>query len=168
MKANGGYYIPTQLYESLFLFLLFGVLTFLYFKRYNFTYVVYLIAYGAWRIFIEFFRADHRGEIIPGSGISPSQFQSILFILGGIAMLIVMFACKWRFRDPEGSILTLAEYKALHGRKKRRLNKPKKRRRAAKTAARRTTGRSRNKEKEGLTPSFYVVSIQGMLFPAVR
>ena len=119
MKANGGYYIPTQLYESLFLFLLFGILTFLYFKRYNFTYVVYLIAYGAWRIVIEFFRADHRGEIIPGSGISPSQFQSILFILGGIAMLIVIFACKWRFRDPEGSILTLAEYKALHGRKKK-------------------------------------------------
>lgn len=112
------YCVPTQLYEALFLFALFGVLSFLYFKRYNFTYVVYLIAYGAWRIFIEFFRDDHRGEIIPGSGITPSQFQSILFILGGIAMFLVMYFLKWRFRDPEGSILTAAQYKETYGRKR--------------------------------------------------
>ncbi len=113
------YCVPTQLYEAIFLFVLFGVLSFLYFKRYNFTYVVYLIAYGAWRIFIEFFRDDHRGEIIPGSGITPSQFQSILFILGGIAILFVMYFLKWRFRDPEGAILTVAQYKETYGKKKK-------------------------------------------------
>ena len=86
-----GYYIPTQLYESLFLFALFGVLSWLYFKRYNVLPEVYLIGYGVWRIFIEFFRADARGSI--GLGMSPSQFQSIVFILGGVALFLV-----WHFK----------------------------------------------------------------------
>ncbi len=91
-----GYYVPTQLYESLFLFVLFGVLSLLYFKKYNILPGVYLIAYGVWRIFIEFFRADARGSV--GLGMSPSQFQSIVFILGGIALFIVWYVKKWPFR----------------------------------------------------------------------
>ena len=91
-----GYYIPTQLYESLFLFALFGVLSWLYFKRYNVLPEVYLIGYGVWRIFIEFFRADARGSI--GVGMSPSQFQSIVFILGGVALFLVWHSKKWPFR----------------------------------------------------------------------
>ena len=40
-----GFYVPTQLYEALFLFALFAVLTLLYFKRSNIIMQIYLIAY---------------------------------------------------------------------------------------------------------------------------
>ena len=88
-----GYYVPTQLYEALFLFALFGVMTYLYFKKdCNITMQIYLIAYGVWRIFIEFFRADERGAFV--LGLAPSQWQSILFIAGGIALLVVFIMKK--------------------------------------------------------------------------
>ncbi len=92
--TNGwGYYVPTQLYEALFLFLLFGVLSFFYFKRANIVMSLYLVAYAIWRIVIEFFRADARGELIPGT-LSPSQWQSIVFVLIAIAILIVYLVKK--------------------------------------------------------------------------
>lgn len=82
-----GYYTAVQLYESLFLFALFAVLSIMYFKRsYRLTMPVYLIAYGVWRIIIEFFRTDYRGAKI--LGLAPSQWQSIVFILGGIAIIV--------------------------------------------------------------------------------
>ena len=46
---------------------------------------VYLVAYGIWRIIIEVFRTDYRGaEVL---GLYPSQWQSIVFIILGIAVL---------------------------------------------------------------------------------
>lgn len=98
-----GYYIPTQLYEALFLFALAAVLSVLYFKRYNFTMTVYLISYGVWRIFIEFFRADHRGGV---GFFSPSQWQSFLFIAIGIALLIV---CKKFLHFPRRKVFPMDE-----------------------------------------------------------
>ena len=97
--SKSGYYVPTQLYEALFLFALFGVLTFLYFKRYNIIMHVYLIAYGVWRIFIEFFRHDHVGELF--GILSPSQWQSIFFILGGVALFLVYKYLKKPFILPK-------------------------------------------------------------------
>ena len=82
-----GYYVPTQLYEALFLFGLFALLSVLYFKRVNFIMSVYLVAYAIWRIIIEFFRADMRGELIPGT-LSPSQWQSILFMIIAVAIIV--------------------------------------------------------------------------------
>lgn len=82
-----GYYVPTQLYEALFLFLLFALLSVLYFKRVNFIMSVYLVAYAIWRMIIEFFRADMRGQLIPGK-LSPSQWQSIVFVLIAAALII--------------------------------------------------------------------------------
>ena len=93
-----GYYIPTQLYEALFLFALFAVLSFLFFKRSNITMPIYLISYGVWRIFIEFFRTDARGAIV--LGLAPSQWQSVIFILGGIAMLVVYKLVKFPYVLP--------------------------------------------------------------------
>ncbi len=82
-----GYYTAVQLYESLFLFALFAVLSITYFKRScRLTMPVYLIAYGVWRIVIEFFRTDYRGAKI--LGLAPSQWQSVVFILGGIAIIV--------------------------------------------------------------------------------
>ena len=101
MRAHGvwGYYVPTQLYESIFLFALFGVLSYLYFHRSNITMQVYLIAYGVWRIIIEFFRTDSRGAFV--LGLAPSQWQSIIFIVGGVAMLIVYKCLKIPFMLPK-------------------------------------------------------------------
>lgn len=93
-----GYFVPTQLYEALFLFALVGVLSWLYFKRSNIIMSIYLIAYGVWRIFIEFFRADYVGELLPG--LTPSQWQSILFILAGVALLVVYKLMKKPFVLP--------------------------------------------------------------------
>lgn len=80
-----GYYVPTQLYEALFLFALTALLTILYFKRVNIIMALYLIAYGLWRIIIEIFRTDDRGAFV--LGLAPSQWQSIIFIVGGLALI---------------------------------------------------------------------------------
>ncbi|MBE7089863.1 MAG: prolipoprotein diacylglyceryl transferase [Clostridiales bacterium] len=88
-----GYYVPTQLYEALFLFATGGVLSWLYLKKNcNIIMALYLIAYGAWRIFIEFFRDDHVGELIPG--LKPSQWQSIIFIALGVALILFYYFKK--------------------------------------------------------------------------
>ena len=98
--TNGyGYYVPTQLYEALFLFALFAVLSIMYYKRYNILSQIYLIAYAVWRIFIEFFRADSRGELI-GAAISPSQWQSLIFIIVGVLLLVWYRYKKIPFRLP--------------------------------------------------------------------
>lgn len=90
-SQGSGYYVPTQLYEALFLFALFAVLSVLYFKRCNILMAIYLIAYAVWRMFIEFFRTDSRGAVI--LGLAPSQWQSIVFVVMGIAILIFY---KWK------------------------------------------------------------------------
>lgn len=86
-----GYYVPTQLYEALFLFALFGLLTYLYFNKCNIVLSIYLIAYGVWRMFIEFFRGDAARVENLALNMTPSQWQSIIFILGGV-LLIVLYA----------------------------------------------------------------------------
>ena len=99
MKHGGvsGYYVPTQLYEAIFLFALFAVLTILYYKDFNIIMHVYLIAYGIWRIFIEFFRDDARGaEVL---GLYPSQWTSILFIIIGVGLFVFYIAKKIPMRN---------------------------------------------------------------------
>ena len=80
--------IPLQLYEALFLFVLSGLMIVLLFK-YNFkdNMALYMVSYGIWRFVIEYFRADYRGSFIPG--LSPSQFWSIIMILGGVAVFFI-------------------------------------------------------------------------------
>lgn len=94
--GNVGFHVPTQLYEALFLFVLFAVMSILYFKNFNFTMHLYLVAYGVWRIFIEFFRTDARGAIV--LGLAPSQWQSFLFIAGGVALIVLWLIKKIPFR----------------------------------------------------------------------
>jgi phosphatidylglycerol:prolipoprotein diacylglycerol transferase len=81
--------VPTQLFEAIFLFLLFGALLYLKLKRNN-EYIpsIYLIAYGVWRFFLEYFRDDSRGS----SGISfltPSQLTAIFMVIFGIALAVL-------------------------------------------------------------------------------
>ena len=80
--------IPIQLYEAIFLFLISAVMIVLLFK-FNFKYnmSLYLVSYGIWRFVIEYFRADYRGNFIPG--LSPSQFWSIIMVLLGVAIFFI-------------------------------------------------------------------------------
>ena len=80
---------PTQLYEAAFLFLMFGICSFLLLKygfKHNMS--LYLVTYGIFRFLIEFVRNDDRGELV--AGISPSQFWSILMIVAGIGLFFLM------------------------------------------------------------------------------
>ncbi len=80
---------PTQLYEAAFLFLLFAICFILLMKKdFKHNLTVYLIAYGIFRFLIEFLRADDRGEFV--AGISPSQFWSILMVVGGVAVFFLL------------------------------------------------------------------------------
>ncbi len=74
---------PTQLYEAIFLFIMFALCSYLYLKkdfRHNMS--LYLVSYGVFRFCIEFLRGDDRGEFI--FGISPSQFWSIVMVAAGV------------------------------------------------------------------------------------
>ena len=82
--------IPTQLFEAIFLFLISVVMIILYFKfHFKYNMGVYLIGYGVWRFLIEFIRGDvvERGKFVPG--LTPSQFWSILMVIGGIAFFFI-------------------------------------------------------------------------------
>ena len=81
-------YLPTQLFEMGFLFLLAAVLTFLAFKKITrYTFIVYMLSYGIFRFVIEFFRGDERGQLI---GLSPSQYWCILLVLGTIPLYFLL------------------------------------------------------------------------------
>ncbi len=79
-----GYFLPTQLYEAIFLFILFAVTSILFFKKIDWTFVVYLVGYGIWRFCIEYLRIDDRGMLIPG--LTPSQWISIGLISVGLVI----------------------------------------------------------------------------------
>lgn len=76
---------PTQLFEAVFLLILFVVLFILYIKKYRYVLETYLISYGIFRFINEFFRGDDREGI--KNFISPSQFISILIIITGIILI---------------------------------------------------------------------------------
>ena len=83
--------VPTQLFEALFLFALFGICFFLVWKKdFKYNLSIYLIAYGIFRFVLEFVRADDRGQLL--GGISPSQFWSIIMVIAGVG---VYFLLNW-------------------------------------------------------------------------
>ena len=81
--------LPTQILESVFLFLLCAFLVWRLAKQKPFGTVSgwYMVLYGAWRFGIEFFRSDERGAV---GVLSTSQFISIFVLLGGIALLLLV------------------------------------------------------------------------------
>ena len=96
---------PTQLYEAIFLFALFTLCYLLYWKK-NFKHnlSLYLVVYGIFRFCIEYLRGDDRGQLI--GMISPSQFWSILMIVGGVA---VYFLLEWLFKKRDEELALAAE-----------------------------------------------------------
>ncbi|MBO5888991.1 MAG: prolipoprotein diacylglyceryl transferase [Clostridia bacterium] len=92
MRPSGnvsGYYVPIQLYESLFLFILFGVCSYLVLKKdFKHNLSIYLIFYGIFRFVNEFFRSDRRGQFI--GSLSPSQFWSIVMVIAGVGVYFLL------------------------------------------------------------------------------
>ena len=81
--------LPTQIMESVFLFLLCAFLVWRLTKKKPFGTVSgwYMVLYGAWRFTIEFFRNDERGFV---GALSTSQFISIFIFIGGVALLLLV------------------------------------------------------------------------------
>lgn len=88
MASAGCRVVPVQLFEALFLLALGGVLLLLMKKGYRHQMPIYMMSYSTWRFFIEYARADDRGQTFV-SFLSPSQLFSVLMMLGGIAVLAV-------------------------------------------------------------------------------
>ena len=92
MHGSDGYhkYVPTQLMESIFLLLLFALLTVQLLSKTKNAYNLscYLIYYGIWRFLVEYLRADYRGDTVV-DWLTPSQFTAILLIIVGIGLIFV-------------------------------------------------------------------------------
>ena len=81
--------LPTQIMESVFLFLLCAFLVWRLTKKKPFGTISgwYMVLYGAWRFGIEFFRNDERGAV---GALSTSQFISIFIFAGGVLLLLLV------------------------------------------------------------------------------
>ena len=81
--------LPTQILESVFLFLLCAFLVWRLAKQKPFGTVSgwYMALYGAWRFTIEFFRNDERGFV---GALSTRQFISIFAVAAGVLLLILV------------------------------------------------------------------------------
>lgn len=92
--------VPIQLFEAIFLFVLSAVMIVLLFKfKFKYNMSLYLVSYGIWRFVIEYYRADYRGDFIPG--LSPSQFWSIIMFLLGVAIFFIYRNFDSRFVKEE-------------------------------------------------------------------
>ena len=98
---------PTMLYEAAFLFIMFGICSYLLLKK-NFKHnmSLYLISYGVFRFLIEFVRDDHRGKLL--GFITPSQFWAILMVLLSVGVFFIV-----RYLDKKNTAAETAEEKAV-------------------------------------------------------
>lgn len=104
MYGGEGYakYVPTQLFEALFLFALFAFL-FLNIKKggkYNLSF--YMGAYGIWRFVLEYVRNDYRGSV-GISFLTPSQLISLVMIMGAAAIFTVETLVSRKLEEKEKS-----------------------------------------------------------------
>ena len=76
--------LPTQLFESAFIFILFA---FFYINKAKNSFFIYIISYSIFRFLIEFIRADDRGEIFNQNIFTPSQVFSILLLTATIIII---------------------------------------------------------------------------------
>ena len=84
--------LPTQLFESAALLILFAALYFLYRRYKAYTAGVYMIGYAFIRFGIEYLRGDPRAAVGP---FSISQFISLLLLVTGIVFLFAKRIPGW-------------------------------------------------------------------------
>ncbi|MBQ4314532.1 MAG: prolipoprotein diacylglyceryl transferase [Lentisphaeria bacterium] len=80
--------VPIPLFEALFLLALYAVMSLGLIKGWGYQLPTYLLGYGIWRFFIEYFRADERGQtFIPF--LSPSQLISLVIIVLAVLLFFL-------------------------------------------------------------------------------
>ena len=93
-------YLPTQLIEMTYLFILAAILALLAFKKITpYTFPIYMVSYGVFRFIIEFFRGDERGQL---AGLSPSQYWCIALVV--LAFPVTLFLKKKFFAEKDNAI----------------------------------------------------------------
>lgn len=83
--------VPTQLFEAIFLMLLFGFLVSFSILKKKLILPFYLIIYGVWRFAIEYLRDDYRGDTFI-EALTPSQLIALVLVVIGIALIFVEVA----------------------------------------------------------------------------
>lgn len=99
MFVNGTWQrrLPTQLFEAIFLLLLFAVLVYLLVKKRSlYTPSVYLVCYGIWRFVIEYVRDDAERGSSGISWLTPSQLTAIIMVVVGVGLA---FLYKYFLRE---------------------------------------------------------------------
>ena len=98
MAAAGAKVVPVQLFEAIFLALLFAFFLFRLAggKRYNLA--IYMCTYGIWRFVMEYFRDDYRGSTVVDF-LTPSQLVALLMALGAICVGLVEYAVLKKIKE---------------------------------------------------------------------
>lgn len=99
--------MPTQLFEAVFLLILFFVLLYLILKDKKWSAIVYTMSYSVFRFLIEFLRDDPRGKLL--GFMTPSQTQVLLLFAVGVFFLILRLLKRYR------PALMQGKFKALDG-----------------------------------------------------
>ena len=98
MWGNYGFtkYVPTQLFEAIFLMILFAFLVLRSTDKSGACLPLYLSIYAVWRFVIEYARGDYRGDTFIAA-LSPSQLIACILFAVGIALFFVEKYLKKRF-----------------------------------------------------------------------
>lgn len=80
--------VPTQLFEAIFLALIFLYLFARIKDKQSYCLQIYMMLYGVWRFVLEFIRADYRGTTVTDL-VTPSQLTAIIMVLGGIFLIVI-------------------------------------------------------------------------------
>ena len=102
MHTETGYQkvVPVQLYEAIVLFMIAGVLFWLFFKGETWNkkelplLPLYTISYGVWRFLIEYARTDDRGSLPILTFLSPSQLTALILIAAGGVYLWIWYKTR--------------------------------------------------------------------------
>ena len=89
MQHLGYKVVPTQLFEAIFLLLLFLLFVYRILKGKGYNLPIYMIAYAVWRFLLEYIRNDYRGETVV-SFLTPSQLIAAFMVIGGIVLIVIM------------------------------------------------------------------------------
>ncbi len=102
MHGTEGYmkYVPTQLFEAIFLLLLFGYLLLRSIKKEGYCLSSYLCIYAVWRFLAEFLREDDRGDVFI-EALSPSQLIACILFAVGVGVIFVEKYVKARLSESE-------------------------------------------------------------------
>ncbi len=90
MYGTEGYgkYVPTQLFEAVFLLFLFGFLLLMCIEKRGYCLSAYLCIYAVWRFALEFIRADDRGDVFV-EALTPSQLIACILFAVGIGVIFI-------------------------------------------------------------------------------